>query len=201
MTADELAEARRLVDAATPGPWRWSDWSATFGTIESKERRNTLTGDDDRPTAPQIAKRTGSGRFILHVDDPIDHHDAAFIAAAPALLRSLLSHVAKLEAQLATAATLALERYQECEELHAAMGEPNQQVPTVTQRLRADLATANAEATYRIEAETLAAKERDACRASLAVAVKALENISGNTASLVNRAVASSALAEIGSSK
>lgn len=32
----QLDEDERLAAAATPGPWRWGDWSATFGTLEEE---------------------------------------------------------------------------------------------------------------------------------------------------------------------
>lgn len=100
MTVD-LEAAKRLCEQATPGPWRWSDWSARFGDVEDGERMLTLTGNDDRPVEPQVAKRTGSGRHVLTLEERIDHEaDAAFIAASRQLVPALIAEVRRLSDDL-----------------------------------------------------------------------------------------------------
>jgi alpha-ketoglutarate-dependent taurine dioxygenase len=68
---------------------------------------------------------------------------------------------------------IALERYQECEELRAEMGEPNQQVRSVTalvtaerDALRAEVAQLKSDLSFRDEQRLVAKEQRDEARAA-----------------------------------
>jgi hypothetical protein len=78
MSADELAAAKALTDAATPGPWE------------------TWSNEAYRHVAPTA----GEGMSI--VSDALwafTEADAAFIAAARQLVPALLAHIAAVEAE------------------------------------------------------------------------------------------------------
>jgi hypothetical protein len=81
MTNDELAEARRLCDAATPGPWNKCYAPDT----------NTPAAVSDRDF--EYIARTDI--FSIHSDDSCIAN-AAFIAAARSLIPALLAHVERL---------------------------------------------------------------------------------------------------------
>lgn len=99
MTDAELAEAEKLCEHATPGPWRWGDWRTTFGLIESEFRltleHNKTHGADPSP----VHRNRGDGcLLVMHADEPPSTADATFIAAARALVPRLLAELARLKA-------------------------------------------------------------------------------------------------------
>lgn len=72
--SDRLQEIRARLDAATPGPWEWREWSCGDEAI---------TGPDN----------TG---FVVNVDETTPHADADLIAHAPADIAWLLEKVEEL---------------------------------------------------------------------------------------------------------
>jgi len=67
-----LDEREQIARACTPGPWRWGDWSATFGTHE--KFRRTLESAPRKEPFPAIARRgEGAVRVLPHLEDPIEY--------------------------------------------------------------------------------------------------------------------------------
>lgn len=96
-----------LASKATPGPWKWS----TPFSFSDPDEPGTLSSGD----TPIIYATAGDGpQGYLKCDPP----DAAYIAAASPDVISALCELTDRLAQLA------VERYEEAEELHAALGEP-----------------------------------------------------------------------------
>jgi hypothetical protein len=82
MTLD-IDRLEDLAKAATPGPWRWADWSAPFGTDEQPDRmlvlgRNLTQGDS---AVPYIRQRTDGAHLVLRVDERPEGAVARYIAA------------------------------------------------------------------------------------------------------------------------
>lgn len=75
---DRLAEIRARLNAATPGPWEWREWSCGDEAI---------TGPDN----------TG---FVVNVDEATPHADADLIAHAPADIAWLLDEVERLRSPM-----------------------------------------------------------------------------------------------------
>ncbi|MEO7895882.1 MAG: hypothetical protein ABIR65_01165 [Pseudolysinimonas sp.] len=100
ITDEQIAEWKRLAEAATPGPWRWSDWNATYGTLESDERL-TLTGNDARHPEAQSAKRGIGGRHVLYVVDAPVTANAAFITTSRTAVPALIAEIERLRADIA----------------------------------------------------------------------------------------------------
>lgn len=82
---DTLNEAKRLLDGITPGEWQWRNdatypgryaWSIQPGVLMAEGTDGTPGGDE------------------------IDRANAAFIAAAPRLVRDLVAEVEELRAAL-----------------------------------------------------------------------------------------------------
>ncbi len=75
----------------TKGPWRWGDWSATFGTIE-RDRRS-LEYHPGHPGEPDaiIRRDLDGARRVLYLEsrDEISGADAELIRRAPELRDAL----------------------------------------------------------------------------------------------------------------
>jgi hypothetical protein len=86
LTDDELAAAKALVDAATPGPW-----SAANG------KGSACVRTEDRATSCAIYLNVRT----CEVDECVErwHRDAAFIAASRTLVPRLLAEIARLRVQ------------------------------------------------------------------------------------------------------
>lgn len=115
MTPERIAEIRRRVDAATPGPWRWADWMTTFGEVERPDSENwryleACEGGDD----PRMRERDSEPALILVAEDPLERKpDAMFIAHARQDVPDLLDALAATEAR-ATAAEQDRDRLHAC---------------------------------------------------------------------------------------
>ena len=98
-------EREQVARACTPGPWRWGDWSTTFGTRE--EFRRTLECAPSRGPFPAIARREDAADQVLpSLEDPIEYaasdepfeanarhiadNDPAFVLADVAAKRQVL---------------------------------------------------------------------------------------------------------------
>lgn len=57
------ARLRELAERATPGPWRWGDWSTEFGSRE--EDRRTLEHAPGRGPFPAVVNRDDQARLVL----------------------------------------------------------------------------------------------------------------------------------------
>lgn len=67
-----LDEREAVARACTPGPWRWGDWSTTFGTRE--EFRRTLESSSNKEPFPAIAQRgDDTARVLPSLEDPIEY--------------------------------------------------------------------------------------------------------------------------------
>jgi len=75
----------------TPGPWRWGDWSATFGTRE--QHRDSLEYSPTHKDDPTPVIRTPSDTItrVLKVEDrdEMSDDDAELIRRAPELRDAL----------------------------------------------------------------------------------------------------------------
>ncbi len=87
----DLDAIRKRCKAATPGPWRWADWDATFGTQEST--RCVLEHSQTHGATERAVVRLGTDECesVLRAEDnDINDGDKRFIAHArtdiPALL-------------------------------------------------------------------------------------------------------------------
>lgn len=90
MNPAKREELKRLLDAATPGPWAWHP-DAGFN-YDDEHKFCTLTRADDVDTV--VASSCDGCANIA--DEP----DAALIAAAPAALRELLADCEALEERM-----------------------------------------------------------------------------------------------------
>lgn len=81
MTDLELAELARLVDAATPGPWRWVD-----GDPRDSELRKLL-GSEDRA----VLDFGSDEQYYPSAGEEPSNADAALIAAARTALPALVA--------------------------------------------------------------------------------------------------------------
>jgi hypothetical protein len=116
MTPARITEIRELLAKATQGPWRWGDWSAHFGTVESDEHMLTLERNPTRGADPTPYKCTrADGRHqVLSVEASDSFgsngdNDKAFIAAAPSALAEALDEVERLREALVEVCDLAEE--------------------------------------------------------------------------------------------
>lgn len=93
----DLDHLETLARAATPGPWRWGDWDATFGTAELPERMLVLEFNPTRRAdqAPCVRLRGDGARMVLRLEEPVQFEsNAAYIAAAnPATVLALVKEL------------------------------------------------------------------------------------------------------------
>ena len=68
--AARLDEDEAAAKKAVPGPWRWADWSATFGTLE--QERNTLEHSPGSRPFPAVAERDRETTRVLRLEDPLE---------------------------------------------------------------------------------------------------------------------------------
>ena len=98
---EAITERLELAQKATPGPWRWGDWSATFGTPEME--RNALEHSPGHGPFPNPERRDIEAIGVLRLQDSLECDDrpereasALFIAA-----NDPLETIARCEAELA----------------------------------------------------------------------------------------------------
>lgn len=92
MADEREQQIRERLAAATPGPWRWANWSTVFGT---KEEPPFLTLEAGMPPENGVPQRGRESTWILGMaDDDIEPTNAALIANAPADLAYLLDALA-----------------------------------------------------------------------------------------------------------
>lgn len=98
----DITAARAICEAATPGPWRWGDWRAEFGLIES-EFRLTLERNRLHGSAAHAVRRDRDDDCVrvLKVEDEIAPSDAAFISAAREGWTVALDECERLRAEVA----------------------------------------------------------------------------------------------------
>lgn len=104
LSASALKIIKETVRAATPGPWRWGDWRAEFGTEERPDLldRRTL---ERHPSAgdcvPIVRRRDEPGVVqILTVSDPMESFDdAVFIMRSRTYIDVLVDEVERLQAE------------------------------------------------------------------------------------------------------
>lgn len=65
-----LEEDEAAAKKAVPGPWRWADWTAMFGTLE--QERNTLEHSPGSPPFPAVAERDRETTRVLRLEDPLE---------------------------------------------------------------------------------------------------------------------------------
>src|SRR4051812_6437627 len=108
MTDEQLAALEAAARAATPGPWRFGDWSITFGSFENPENMRTLERNITQGGNPKPYRCTRpDGRTrVLRLDEPVeDAENAAYIAAAdPSTMLQLIADLraARRRAEIAT---------------------------------------------------------------------------------------------------
>ena len=82
----------------TPGPWRWADWRAQFGTLEGSNRNvlESKLAHGDAP-GPVVREREDEVFEVIRLDEPTvedyDPDDVELIRRAPELRHELLSLV------------------------------------------------------------------------------------------------------------
>lgn len=94
MTPHRKDEIRRLLEEATPGPWRWIDTDSLVGDHGKRPVVLSPCVESLGQYAMIGTRAAGSGLLRrLYPDDP----NAALIAAAPTALRELLAYCEELE--------------------------------------------------------------------------------------------------------
>lgn len=122
----QIDEDERVANAATPGPWRWGDWSSNFGTLE--QERNTLERAPGYGEFPVIRQRDDEADEVLRLLDPLEiagddyPANAAHIARHdPArVLREVAAKRAIVEDYLLVVANGAIEDATQPDEVRAA---------------------------------------------------------------------------------
>lgn len=100
MNAAQLEAVRARHGAATPGPWRWADWSCILGNKENPFRRDhltvDLTGAGHEPRV--LGKEELVGVLVMKADycGPDRDEDGAFLAHSWQDTRDLLAEVDRL---------------------------------------------------------------------------------------------------------
>lgn len=86
-----LRELERMEKAATPGPWRWSNWSTSFGDMEDEPRLD-LEANAGGGDGAEIARRDGpEAVLVMSLDEPPDNRaDLALVKNARNALPVLL---------------------------------------------------------------------------------------------------------------
>lgn len=80
----------------TPGPWRWGDWSAYFGTVECERSRSRLEYNPTHPGEPGavVRYRGDAPQCVLQLDmdsnEEISDADRELVRRAPELRDALL---------------------------------------------------------------------------------------------------------------
>lgn len=153
MTAEELAEARRLEEAATRGPW---EWSGERGDLFGPPRT------DDYGSGPEEVRDsiviTDGGYY------PPRASDRAFIAASRVLVPRLLAEVERLTRER-DALTERVRLLTLANEMSGAIMAENGQLSARITHLEADLGDAQESMRNADEVLTETAQERDAARA------------------------------------
>lgn len=132
--------------AATPGPWRFADRSATFGTMENPERMTTIERNLTHPGHDPCIRRHNDGTSqILSLDEPIEYAANAvhIVANSPDVtlmlvrkLRGLMVEQARAREILEKQEARELERHEALDALRAGRTET---VAQAACRARAEL--------------------------------------------------------------
>lgn len=98
MTEEELTAIEERANAATPGPWRWSNWLTTFGHIEEGDPSQWRTLETfEGGETPRVHLREHDPKSILTVEDPVEHDgNRRFIAHARTDVPALVAEVRRL---------------------------------------------------------------------------------------------------------
>jgi hypothetical protein len=99
------AEAEDDERNATPGPWRWGDWRATFGLMESDFRLTLEHNTTHGATTERVPRNRGDGcTRVLSVEEEIEPGDALAISRmrnrnpqVASMLRAAVARVEELE--------------------------------------------------------------------------------------------------------
>lgn len=102
------AEIERHDGAMTPGPWRFGDWSAVFGTMEDPDHLHVLERNlTHAGTGPYVCGRADGRYQVLRLEEPIesagDRDGIPYLRnTAPEIVAVLRALVAEVEAMRAT---------------------------------------------------------------------------------------------------
>jgi hypothetical protein len=101
----DLDKLEAIAKAATPGPWRWGDWDATFGTVENPrnmrflERNLTAFADP----APYKCSRQDGRHGVLTTEEFVENDkNREYVAAmSPDVVLSMIDELGFARQQLA----------------------------------------------------------------------------------------------------
>jgi hypothetical protein len=88
LPADREVAIRQRRAVITPPPWRWGDWSVTFGKPEQQRWHLERSPDHGAFPAPARRRDVDADEILPGLEDPIEYYpeleaNAEFIAHAP----------------------------------------------------------------------------------------------------------------------
>lgn len=100
VTKDILRQIKNRYKNATPGKWRWADYSVKHNELEEKENSTVLEAHN-LPRIPIVRKKNQEYTFILEVDDVrVREEDRDFICHAKDDIEILINSVDFLQKEV-----------------------------------------------------------------------------------------------------
>jgi hypothetical protein len=108
----DLTRLEALARAATPGPWRWGDWSCFYGSRENLGGVLRLERNPTHPGPEPYVRQRGDGAtsVLLLEERPDNEANAEYVAAASPDVVLELIRMLREASSVATAAAVAYVR-------------------------------------------------------------------------------------------